>query len=383
MRRGLTLRLACTLLTSVWLASVWLASPCAAQSTGGSFGSSGGSWGSSSRGSGSSRGSADSRRSSHDYGGSSSSDHGGSVPSHSGGSGSGGGSDAYYPPSGPTREEIWRSEYRSAGEPPITDRERAATTPAVPLWAEYLSVTGLLFALTFAPGGISRLVRRRRERARARLAWVSVGLDWTVRERLQRRLAELASSLSIDTPRERARAARAIVELLREHIGGACYAQASDRICSTSEGPAELARIAADLRARFTHETRGQRAIDDVPELAARADEGPGLLVVTLAIGSSSDRRDIGDIVDRASLDAFLAAFVPEGGQGALDGLEVVWSPAEDADRMSSYELERFYPELARLSDTTTVGSVRCKHCSAPRPRELERCPRCGASDAA
>ena len=66
------------------------------------------------------------------------------------------------------------------------------------------------------------------------------------------------------------------------------------------------------------------------------------------------------------------AAILPQ----QLVALEVVWSPADDNDRMSSYELEQRYPELQRVSDG--VGRVACAYCRAPFPRELGRCPSCG-----
>ncbi|MCZ7679304.1 MAG: DUF1517 domain-containing protein [Sandaracinaceae bacterium] len=112
----------------------------------------------------------------------------------------------------------------------------------------------------------------------------------------------------------------------------------------------------------------------------ARSEEGEGMLVVTLLIGSWHDALPLGEARDRGSLDALLATFVFAD---ALDGLEVIWSPAEENDRMSSYELERCYPELVRLDDAAAVGTVRCGHCAAARPRELRSCPQCGSSEVA
>ncbi len=251
----------------------------------------------------------------------------------------------------------------------------------VPYWGWWLGAWVFVFGLGFAPS-VLRRARRRRAAAReerAQLRRLSVGFDWTVRRTLQSRLARLAGSLSIETSPERAGAAREVVALLREHVGGACYVHASAWSEPMSAAPGALARAATELRARFTHETRG-RGGAETPELRARSEEGEGLLVVTLLIGSWHDAGPLVEARDRGSLDTLLATFVFAD---ALDGLEVIWSPAEENDRMSSYELERCYPELVRLDDAAAVGTVRCGHCATARPRELRSCPRCGSSEVA
>ena len=68
----------------------------------------------------------------------------------------------------------------------------------------------------------------------------------------------------------------------------------------------------------------------------------------------------------------------------ALDGeslavLEVIWSPADDADRMSTAELEVLYPDLRRINEETVAGRVFCAYCAAPFAKELNTCPHCGA----
>ena len=60
-------------------------------------------------------------------------------------------------------------------------------------------------------------------------------------------------------------------------------------------------------------------------------------------------------------------------------GIEVVWSPAAEDDRMSTAELEQHYPELEKLDEKAIAGRVFCAHCSGPFPMELLACPHCGA----
>lgn len=52
-----------------------------------------------------------------------------------------------------------------------------------------------------------------------------------------------------------------------------------------------------------------------------------------------------------------------------MRALEVIWSPSEENDRMSSLELEQLYPELIPLG--SGVGRYVCGFCRAPFPREL------------
>jgi hypothetical protein len=79
---------------------------------------------------------------------------------------------------------------------------------------------------------------------------------------------------------------------------------------------------------------------------------------------------------DVASLRAAIAR-IADRPTGATLALEVVWSPAAENDRMSSYELEKLYPELQRISEG--VGARQCAYCRGPFPAELGRCPNCGA----
>ncbi len=59
--------------------------------------------------------------------------------------------------------------------------------------------------------------------------------------------------------------------------------------------------------------------------------------------------------------------------------LEVVWSPAAENDRMSTAELEQFYPEMKLIDPNSIAGRVFCAYCSGPFPMELLTCPHCGA----
>ena len=78
------------------------------------------------------------------------------------------------------------------------------------------------------------------------------------------------------------------------------------------------------------------------------------------------------------AIDAVLAELEEEPRRG-LRRFEIVWSPAEEGDRMSTAELERVYGELEPLPAGASLGRHRCAHCRAPYAAELGACPACGA----
>jgi uncharacterized membrane protein len=112
--------------------------------------------------------------------------------------------------------------------------------------------------------------------------------------------------------------------------------------------------------------------------MKARAEEGGGLVVVTLLVAVKGPLAPLPQDMNRPAVLAALEALVPPRAD-RLAALEVVWSPAEDADRMSSAELETLYPELVRLDDSPALGRKACAHCRAVYAGELGRCPACGA----
>jgi hypothetical protein len=57
----------------------------------------------------------------------------------------------------------------------------------------------------------------------------------------------------------------------------------------------------------------------------------------------------------------------------------VIWTPAEENDRMSSAELEARYPSLTKLPSRPAAGRVFCTYCRGPFAAELPKCPHCGA----
>jgi hypothetical protein len=59
--------------------------------------------------------------------------------------------------------------------------------------------------------------------------------------------------------------------------------------------------------------------------------------------------------------------------------MEIVWTPADPEDRMSSVELETILPDQVFPIAGAMVGKVVCTYCNGPFPQELMTCPHCGA----
>ena len=101
-------------------------------------------------------------------------------------------------------------------------------------------------------------------------------------------------------------------------------------------------------------------------------------MVVTVVVAA---RKPIPDVLAATNADE-LRSLLRELGAirpGELVGIEVIWSPAAKDDRMSTAELEAFYPDLRRIEERTIGGRVFCGYCGSPFAEELSRCPHCGA----
>jgi uncharacterized membrane protein len=110
-----------------------------------------------------------------------------------------------------------------------------------------------------------------------------------------------------------------------------------------------------------------------------RADEGEGLILVSFIIAA---RQELFTVKQIGTGDELRRALEAAGSLETWDlvALEIVWQPSEDADRLSSMELEAKYPapQLVPIAGAL-VGKTFCDHCGGPYPAELVSCPHCGA----
>jgi len=212
---------------------------------------------------------------------------------------------------------------------------------------------------------------------------ISLALDARARPFVQESLTKLAKSGATGTPSGLASLCREAAKLLITVERAWLYAGAKNyRPMSPPQAESGFRGLVADYRSRFRHEVvraeGGTIRSADASEQHARPEEGEGVVVVTLIVAARvelidlTNPRDAGQI--RGALNALAQLTVSQ-----LVALEVVWSPAEENDRMSTAELEPLYPELGKLDESTVAGRIFCASCHAPYAAELPRCPQCGA----
>lgn len=206
---------------------------------------------------------------------------------------------------------------------------------------------------------------------------ISVAFDWRERAALQRDLKAIGAEH--DPAHELETMARRTVARLADACGAARYGAFTRAVLRRpADAEARFAETTVDLRARYRVETVDGARRHAVEGLDARPEEGEGWVVVHVVVGTDRTLAPLPKTLGTQSLARALRQAVPRNGD-RLVALEVIWSPSEDRDRMSSAELEPLYPELQRLDDDPTLGRVSCTYCRAVFPGELGRCPACGA----
>lgn len=207
---------------------------------------------------------------------------------------------------------------------------------------------------------------------------LSLAYDSSVRAQLQSELAQLAATLDTSTPDGLHAAAQATRDALWRALGAARYGVFQSQGAWRNGAQQAFEAMTDQARGRYTVETVTQARRIAGPRMTARAEEGEGLVVVTLLVASQGAAAPLPTAATRDAMAAALGAMIPPGAQ-QLMALEVVWSPAEDSDRMSSAELAVLYPELLPLDASPALGRRVCGSCRAVYAAELGRCPACGA----
>ncbi|MCU0672937.1 MAG: DUF1517 domain-containing protein [Myxococcota bacterium] len=246
------------------------------------------------------------------------------------------------------------------------------------------AIGGTLFAILvlgigWAWWSAAREIRDEADPGLIDVALVSIALGGTARTRMQRRLPRIARGLG--STRARYDALREVISSLRDSKEAWVYGRIVDHLPrAAGHARRDLERHAAELRARYRHEllrgTDARATERSAPEPTRRAEEGDGLVVVSLVVAARDTIEDARTVsVER--LDRLLQR-LREIPIDRLVALEVTWSPASDRDRLSSAELEVVYPEMVRLVDRP-LGRVTCASCGVVSTAELATCPSCGA----
>ena len=211
---------------------------------------------------------------------------------------------------------------------------------------------------------------------------LSLGVDWRARRELQDTLKRLAETGDTSSPQGLAHLLReTVLALRRAELSWLYVAHESQGPLSPQNAEQNFNQLATSARAAFRAElvrgAGGQVHQQSTPEMQANKNEGEGTVVVHLIVAayrplqalSNPDANQI-----RMALDNRSALTADQ-----LGALEVVWSPAAENDRMSTAELEQFYPQLRLIDPNSIAGRLFCTYCRGPFAMELLTCPHCGA----
>jgi uncharacterized membrane protein len=271
----------------------------------------------------------------------------------------------------------YSSSYRSSGShggSSMSDGEAAALVSVLILGP--IIVFGV-FLLAGRGGAAGATV------GRIDVSVLRLGLDWRARPFVQQELARIASVADTRTHHGLLQMLREVALLLRRTRDSWIYAGV---VNSAPLAPgyaeqlfrAEVGRARAGFRHELIRAADGAVTTAAAPsDLGPRAEEGPGLVVITVAVAAGTPLIDFHDPANAEEVRRWLEA-ISQLHTGSLNAVEVIWTPAVDQDRMSSVELETFYPEMKRIRSETIVGSTECRYCRGRFPAELLSCPHCG-----
>jgi uncharacterized membrane protein len=210
---------------------------------------------------------------------------------------------------------------------------------------------------------------------------VRIAVDATARTFIQGQLAKLARRPTRSRAQLHA-SLRRVVGMLRKCDAAWIYGGATNfRPMNAPVGEAAFRRLANDARSKFQRElvrnADGRLVLATAEPRPNALGAGPGVALVTVVVAAKREIIDF-DGGSRASLGRALgdldALTVDQ-----LIALEVVWSPADEAERVSTRALEALHPDLMKLPGAIG-GRVDCSYCRGPFAAELPTCPHCGAS---
>lgn len=210
-----------------------------------------------------------------------------------------------------------------------------------------------------------------------------IALDGRARASVQRAFDRIAQSYDTSTAEGLTGMLREVCIVLRRAKDSWVYAAVTNRKPMAAEvAEGEFQRLVDAARSRYQEEltsnvdgviTRGA-----VPDIQPTTAEGPGLVLVTIAVAAQVELWDVPDPSNGDMLRAALEA-MSQLNQANLVAVDIIWTPSAENDRMSSIELETLYPNMQRIQGSNTVGHLFCGYCGGLYPGELTSCPHCGA----
>jgi len=211
-----------------------------------------------------------------------------------------------------------------------------------------------------------------------------VALDGRARKFVQTELARIAKVADPATDTGRVKLLREVTLMLRRLRDAWIYGGAVNEAeaAMDTEKPIFDHHV-DDARSRFMQETisnvDGVQSAADPSHYVPRSDQGAGVILVSIIIAAKQELYTISQIGNGSDLSAALEAAATLN-ESSLVAVEIVWQPAEDADRLSSIELEAKYPRPQLIPiNGALVGKTFCTYCGGPYAAELVSCPHCGA----
>ncbi len=216
---------------------------------------------------------------------------------------------------------------------------------------------------------------------------VRIALDGRARKFVQTELARIAKVADTATEEGRATMLREVTLLLRRVRDAWVYGGAvNEPMREIGAAKAVFDAHVDEARMKFREETvsnvQGAKTQAAGSEYTPRSEEGAGLILVTIVVAARSELFTVAHIGDGEDLRKALEA-ASHRSASDLVAIEIVWQPSEDADRLSSVELEAKYPRPTLIPiQGALVGKTFCAYCGGPFPAELVSCPHCGGSAA-
>ncbi len=212
---------------------------------------------------------------------------------------------------------------------------------------------------------------------------IRIVLDARARGAVQAALDRMGETAGTGSAAGRVQMLNEVAILLRRHRAAWVYgAVANHPMTTKDEARAAFHTHVATARASYRDETirnvDGKVTRADAHAVAAPA-EGPGLVMVSVLVAADRElvtveRPGDGEALRRA-LEA-LSSLTPT----SLIAVEVVWTPSEPADRMTSAEVERLLAGTSYAKiDGALAGVAVCAFCQGLYPAEAFACVHCGA----
>jgi uncharacterized membrane protein len=212
---------------------------------------------------------------------------------------------------------------------------------------------------------------------------IRIVLDARARGAVQTALDRLGATAGTGFAEGRVQMLNEVAILLRRHRAAWVYGAVANHPMTTKDDAraafhANVAAARASYRDETIRNVDGKVTRADAHAVAAPS-EGPGLVMVSVLVAADRelvtvDRPGDGEALRRA-LEA-LSSLTPT----SLVAVEVVWTPSEPDDRMTSAEVERLLAgsSYAKI-DGAMAGVAVCEFCQGLYPAEAFACVHCGA----